>query len=346
MSSRFYHLTRAAALSAMLVLSSQALSSQAFAQTLAQSDDADAEMRIQQLENRLRQLTGQNEELQYRNRQLEDRLRQLQGGQPAAAGGQPAVIQPNIAAAPPVQPNPPLRQQPGYDQQQIAAPAPIMQESQGVPPSVPPAPARRRGDAFDPSQNPDAPGAPRALGGGQLPVPAEAPVGAPGGRGPGEPLDLGNTGAAGNPAGAVPPPRGGGATLATLPPSATPKDEFDLGIGYMQRKDYALAEQTMRDFAQKYPSDPLIADSQYWLGESFFQRQQYRDAAEAFLGVTTKFDKSAKAPDSLLRLGQSLAALKEKEAACAALGEVTRKYPRASAGVKAAVDREQKRVKC
>jgi tol-pal system protein YbgF len=145
-----------------------------------------------------------------------------------------------------------------------------------------------------------------------------------------------------------PPPRNPNATgaLTTLPPSATPKDEFDLGIGYMQRKDYALAEETMRNFAQKYPSDPLIADSQYWLGESFFQRQQYRDAAEAFLGVTTKFDKSAKAPDALLRLGQSLAALKEKEAACAALGEVTRKYPRASTGVKAAVDREQKRVKC
>ena len=101
----------------------------------------------------------------------------------------------------------------------------------------------------------------------------------------------------------------------------------------MQRKDYALAEETMRNFAQKYPSDPLLADSQYWLGESFFQRQLYRDAAESFLAVTTKFDKSAKAPDALLRLGQSLAALKEKEAACAALGEVTRKYPRASAGV-------------
>ena len=49
-------------------------------------------------------------------------------------------------------------------------------------------------------------------------------------------------------------------------------------------------------------------------------------------------------PDSLLRLGQSLAALKEKEAACAALGEVTRKYPRASGGVEAGVDREQKRI--
>jgi tol-pal system protein YbgF len=114
----------------------------------------------------------------------------------------------------------------------------------------------------------------------------------------------------------------------------------------MQRKDYALAEETMRNFAQKYPSDPMMADSQYWLGESFFQRQMYRDAAESFLAVTTKFDRSGKAPDALLRLGQSLAALKEKEAACAALGEVTRKYPRASSGVKAAVDREQKRVKC
>jgi tol-pal system protein YbgF len=339
MTFRFNRVAVAAAVAGLLVLSPQV----AVSQVLAQSDDADPEMRIQQLENQLRQLTGQNEELQYRNRQLEERLRQFQGGQPAAPGGQavvgqPAAGQPNLAAAPPVQLNPTYRQ-PGYEQPQIAAPAPIMQEPQIASPGV--AQGRRRGDAFDPSQNPNAPGAPRALGGGQLPMPAEAP----GGRGAGEPLDLANTGAAGNPAGASPPPpRGGG--LATLPPSATPKDEFDLGIGYMERKDYALAEQTMRDFAQRYPSDPLIADSQYWLGESFFQRQQYRDAAEAFLGVTTKFDKSAKAPDSLLRLGQSLAALKEKEAACAAFGEVTRKYPRASSGVKAAVDREQKRVKC
>ncbi|MES2196844.1 MAG: tol-pal system protein YbgF [Pseudomonadota bacterium] len=336
MSSRIHGISRAVAIAAML-----ALSSPAFAQ---QSDDPDAELRIQQLENRLRQLTGQNEELQYRNRQLEERLRALQGGAQAAPGGPPAVVQPNIAVAPQQVP-PPVRQPQMQPGPQIAAPAPIVQE----PPGLPPAPGRRRGDAFDPSQNPNAPGAPQALGGGQLPIPAEGPVGAPGGRGAGEPLDLANTGGPRNPAGAMPPPArapGAGAGLTTLPPSATPKDEFDLGIGYMQRKDYALAEETMRNFAQKYPSDPLMADSQYWLGESFFQRQLYRDAAESFLAVTTKYDKSGKAPDALLRLGQSLAALKEKEAACAALGEVTRKYPRASGGVKAAVDREQKRIKC
>jgi tol-pal system protein YbgF len=334
MSSGFHYLTRGLAISAMLALASPGSSSKA----LAQSSDVDPELRIQQLENQLRQLTGQNEELQYRNRQLEERLRLLQGAAPAAAG-QPAVA-PNVAAAPPAQSYPTYRQP-----DQIAAPAPIVQEPPGAPQG------RRRGDAFDPSQTPNAPGAPRVLGGGgQAAVPAEAPIGAPGGRGPGEPLDLSNAGGAGNPPGVLPPPppRNPNATGAplTAPPSQSPKDEFDLGIGYMQRKDYALAEETMRDFAQKYPSDALLADSQYWLGESYFQRQQYRDAAEAFLGVTTKFDKSAKAPDALLRLGQSLAALKEREAACAALGEVTRKYPRASAGVKAAVDREQKRVKC
>ena len=345
MSSRFHRTARAVVIAATLTLASQAL---------AQSDAVDPEMRIEQLENQLRQLTGQNEELQYRNRQLEDRLRALQGGAQAAPGGppgvaqpgmaqpnvaQPGVASPNVAAAPvPVSPG---YRQPANEQQQIAAPAPIVQEPADVPPA-----GRRRGDAFDPNQNPNAPGAPRALGGGQLPMPAEGAVGAPGGRGPGEPLDLANTGGAPNPAAAAPRTPGAGATLTTLPPSATPKDEFDLGIGYMQRKDYALAEETMRNFAAKYPSDPLIADSQYWLGESYFQRQKYRDAAEAFLGVTTKFDKSPKAPDALLRLGQSLAALKEKEAACAALGEVLRKYPRASGGVKTAVDREQKRIRC
>jgi tol-pal system protein YbgF len=102
----------------------------------------------------------------------------------------------------------------------------------------------------------------------------------------------------------------------------------------------------MRGFAERFPNDPMVGDSQYWVGESLFQRQQYRDAAEAFLAVTTKYEKSSKAPDAMLRLGQSLAALKQKEAACASFGEVGRKYPRASAAVKAAIDREQKKEKC
>src|SRR4051794_41722410 len=108
MSSRFIHITGATALAALLALSSP---------VLAQSDDADPEMRIERLENQLRQLTGQNEELQYRNRQLEERLRALEGGAQAAPGQAP--VQPNVAAMPPAQAAPAYRQPP---HQQAAQP--------------------------------------------------------------------------------------------------------------------------------------------------------------------------------------------------------------------------------
>src|SRR5262249_8319215 len=152
-----------------------------------------------------------------------------------------------------------------------------------------------------------------------------------------------------------PPPRNPSATgavqpppqlQAMLPPTATTKDEYDLAYGYLLRKDYALAEESFRAFMRRHPGDRLAPQANYWLGESLFQRQSYRDAAESFLTVSTKYEKSGKAPDALLRLGQSLAALKEKEAACATFVEIGRKYPRASAGVRQGVEREQKRVGC
>src|SRR3979411_2273708 len=93
MTSRFHRSIRAAAVAAMLAVAPLALATQ----VLGQSDDADPEMRIQQLENQLRQLTGQNEELQYRNRQLEERLRMLPGGAQAGPPGQPAISPPGIA---------------------------------------------------------------------------------------------------------------------------------------------------------------------------------------------------------------------------------------------------------
>jgi tol-pal system protein YbgF len=299
--------------------------------------DVEMMMRIDRLEAQIRQLTGVIEQLQHRNQQLESRF-----GQSAGA---------SAPAAPPRIP-----------QQQAPAAAP-----QTEMPALPPATSvpNRRGDAFDPSQNPGAPGVPRVLGSipsSNLPEQHddEEPVGAPGGRQAGAPLDLSTLAAPGGrpaqPGAGVPgqqlpapPPRtmsGTGAQVATLPPSDSPRDHFDLAYGYIARKDYALAENGFRGFIQKFPGDRLASDAHYWLGESMFQRQRYRDAAETFLSVSTKYETAGKAPDALLRLGQSLAALGEKEAACASLAEVLRKYPRASVAVRQGVDREQKRVRC
>jgi tol-pal system protein YbgF len=218
-----------------------------------------------------------------------------------------------------------------------------------APPAVP---GGRRSDAFDPTENPGAPGAPRVLGS----VPSQpAPLAAPERANGQEPTFYGSTTTAG--AGVEPdsgaaigaPARSSGLTgsyATTAAPSSSPRDVFDLGLGYLQHRDYALAEEAFLDFLKKYPSDKLAPDAQFGLGESLFQRQSYHDAANAFVVLSKKYEASAKAPEGLLRLGQSLAAINEKELACVAFGDVGRKYPRAPLSVKQAIEREQKRVRC
>jgi tol-pal system protein YbgF len=319
----------------------------AAADARAQVSPSELLMRMDRLESAIRQLTGTVEQLQHQNQQLEQQVRRMQedseyrfqelGSKGAPRPGPAPLTRPSVHPAPP--------------------PATV-----APPPSAP----MRRSDVFDPTLNPGAPGAPRPLGalppgpdgaepppGERGPPVAEAPVGAPGGRAPGAPLDLSTLSARPDvalaPPGQLPPPppRNPNATGALpLPPNHSAKDEYDLGYGYILRKDYALAENTFRVFLQRYSSDRLAPEAHYWLGESMFQRQRFRDAAEAFLTVSTKYETTAKAPDALLRLGQSLAALGEKEAACASLGEVLRKYPRAPLSVKQGVEREQKRVRC
>ncbi|MGH6726512.1 MAG: tol-pal system protein YbgF [Pseudolabrys sp.] len=309
-----------------------------------QPDPSNPSVRLDRIENALRQLTGTLEQLQYRNQQLEMQVKRMQDDteyrfqQLGSKGRLPAGAPPR-EMAPPGQVNPPQAAVPG-----------------------------QRSDAFDPALHPNAPGAPRVLGNeaAVAPPPSNAdttpPVGIPGGRAAGAPLDLSTV--SGEPpsppsvpvanAGPMPPsqlppppPRNANATrIAALPPAGTPKDEYDMAYGYVLHKDYALAEQAFRDFLRKYPDEKLAPDAQYWLGESLFQRQRYRDAAESFLAVSTKHEHSGKAPDALLRLGQSLAALNQKEAACATLAEVGRKFPRASASVKRGVVQEQKRAHC
>jgi tol-pal system protein YbgF len=199
-----------------------------------------------------------------------------------------------------------------------------------------PYPSGRRSDAFDPAQNPSAPGAPRQLGSLYASGRADPPASSEGGYGASSGLP-------------PPPPRNPSATgaqIATSPPSQSSRDLYDLASGYLARRDYALAEQSFRAFLSQYPSDRLVVDAQYGLGESLFRQENYRDAADAFLTMTKSHASSPRAPDALLRLGQSLAALKEKNLACGAFAEIGRKYPRVSPTVKQTVEREQKRVGC
>src|SRR5262249_29837395 len=232
------------------------------------ADPGDLSVRLDRMESALRQLTGTIQQLQYRNQQLEMQLKRMQD---ESRGG---------AALPPAQ----------------AAPM-----SPGSAPSATPG---RRSDVFDPAQHPNAPGAPRTLGNEAVVAAPEriqdggASVGAPGGRAAGAPLDLSTVAddqvprtslppAAVASAGSTPVPTAqtampspppqvrnavpsGGQKLATLPPSASPQDEYDMAYGYVLHKDYGLAEQSFRNYLKKYPNERLVPEAQYWLGESLF----------------------------------------------------------------------------
>jgi tol-pal system protein YbgF len=319
------------------------------AQLFGQQRGNDSELvaRLGQLESQIRQLTGMVEELQHRNTQLEQQLKRVQqdtdfrlqemtppGRPPAQRGQSGNAAQPPPATLPPVA----SRQAP-----------PVV-----VPDQQPPAaPAGRRGDVFDPTTAPDAPGAPRPLG-----TTPSGPGGEQSQRPPGAPLDLGSLSGPGGPAQPGPPPglppqgQQPVGPQAVLAPSGSAKDEYDLAYGAILRRDYDLAVDGFRTFlthhatSREPEAQRLLPDAHYWFGEAQFQRKQYNDAAEVFLKISTDYPNAVKAPDALLRLGQSLAALGERETACASLGHVLTKYPKASTNVKRAVEQEQKRARC
>jgi tol-pal system protein YbgF len=317
------------------------------AQPAAAQDAADFVVRMNRLENQVRQMSGHIEQLQFENRQLKDQLRKFEEDiefrfqESAGARGETGRAT-------------------------TSAPAAMPPPSASQTPAMQPPRAQRRGDAFDPSAAPYAPGAPMPLGttppsaslppnvvAGVAPGPGGPPRGAIGssptiegliddedGPPPGAaPLDLS---AAGRVA-AAPAPRPAPSIAATG--SGNARTDYDAAYAYILQKQYEQAEMGLRQFLQSHPRDRLVPDAIYWLGESYLQRSRPREAAEQFLKVSTEHARSNKAPDAMLKLGIALNALGARDQACATFAELGRKYPEA-ASVRQGAEREQKRARC
>jgi tol-pal system protein YbgF len=321
-------------------------------QDATQQDSAGLLVRIGRLESQMRQISGQIEQMQFETHRLAEQLKKFQEDVDfrfhEGAPGTPT-------AKPP--------------QKRSEAPEPqIIGGDRGRPQSAALAPSRTngRGDAFDPSQNPGAPGAPRPLG-SLAPAASTNPAGGPpnesGPAGldrnePGAPLDLSNgrSRIAGPPATTPTPamaaasvPASGitapGSTVIAMAPNPA-KEEFDIALGYFKQRAYENAEKGFAGFLEKNPKNKMASDAIYYLGESFYQRGRQPEAAEQYLKISTQYANSPRAPEALLRLGQSLNALGAKEQACATYGEIARKYPNAPATVNTGAEREAKRAKC
>jgi len=304
----------------------------------AAQDAADAIVRLNRLESQFRQISGQMEQLQYENRQLKEQLRKFQEDvefrfQEGRGGSRPSS--PTTTPSRPAQP----------------------------PAQSAPAQPQRRSDLFDPSEAPDAPGAPRPLGttapSAPLAADANRPMPLPGGQlaGIGDLIEQDEQGDLDG----APMDGGGHDRMAALPQGAmaerpgpsvaatsvgNPRSDFDAAYASFSQKQYDQAEMGFRRFLQSNPRDKLVPEATFWLGETYLQRSRYREAAEQFLNVSAEHPDTAKAPDALLRLGISLNGLGAKDRACAVFAELDRKYPQASAPVRQASEREQKRIKC
>jgi tol-pal system protein YbgF len=315
-------------------------------------DASELVVRLGRLENQSRTMSGQIETLQYENRQLKEQLRKFQEDvdfrfNEGKGGGGASPAKPARGASPAPSAAP--------------APGPAPGTINGGNPGFNPAPARsqKRGDAFDPEQNPGAPGAPMRLGATEPSAPlspretteaAEAGLPLPRGTiGEGnaeadaydDPVDLNpppRTGAI-NPA-----PRASESVAATGTPDAGA--DYDSAVELMQSRQYEQAEMGLRQFIQSHPRDGRVAGATYWLGESYLARGRTREAAEQFLKVSTDYARSSQAPEAMLKLGVSLNALGAREQACATLAELERKFPNAGNGVRQGVTREQKRARC
>ncbi len=125
-----------------------------------------------------------------------------------------------------------------------------------------------------------------------------------------------------------------------------PKALYETAYGYLLQQDYGAAEVAFQDFLQRYPSNKLAGNAQYWLGEAHYVRGQYKSAAGAFLRGYQTYAKSSKAPDSLLKLAMSLQRLGQTDAACSSYNELLKRFPKAPVHVKNRAASERRRVGC
>ena len=280
-------------------------------------DAAELVVRLNRLEGQVRQMSGQIEQLQFESRQSKEQLRKFQEDvefrlQERSGGARPTP-------QPSAQPSPGATSRP-----------------------------QKRSDAFDPDAEPAAPGAPRALGSAGSAVPP--PVG--GDAAPRRRAATEDTAASEGPSGefggardTLNPGFAGAGRVAAAPAGGGTKAEYDAAYALHREKQYDQAESAFRRFLASHGRDRLAPDATYWLGDAYLQRGKHREAAEQFLKVSTEYARSPKAPDAMLRLGVSLNALGARDQACATFAEVERKFPNAP-GIKAGVDREQKRARC
>lgn len=133
----------------------------------------------------------------------------------------------------------------------------------------------------------------------------------------------------------------------TVPAATTDVNTlYTNGLEALKSRNSALAEQNFKLILDKYSSDKLAGNAQYWLGEVYYNDKVFDKAAVAFGRGYEKYKNGAKGPDCLLKLGLSMAQLGKKNEACLAFVNLPNEFPKASGEIKNKAAQEAKKYNC
>jgi tol-pal system protein YbgF len=109
------------------------------------------------------------------------------------------------------------------------------------------------------------------------------------------------------------------------------REAYQAALDALKQRDYARAEQVLRDFPARYPDSALLDNAKYWLGETLYVQRKYPESLQAFQRVVREHPDSGKVPDALLKAGYAEYELKRYRESRDFLNRVVKQYPDAPA---------------
>ena len=120
---------------------------------------------------------------------------------------------------------------------------------------------------------------------------------------------------------------------------------YQEGLEAFNAGNTAKAEQNFNLILDRFSTDKLAANAQYWLGEVYYSQKNYAKAAVAFGKGYEKYKDGAKGAESLYKLGMSMNQLNKKTEACTALTNVAEEFPKADKSLLAKAKAEADKLK-
>ena len=129
-------------------------------------------------------------------------------------------------------------------------------------------------------------------------------------------------------------------------PAGAVEDVYKKALSDLNNGNQIEAEQGFEMILDRYPSDTLAGNAQFWLGEIYYRDQDYKKAVVAYKNVYTNYKDGNKGAESLYKLGLSMQQLGKKAEACAALTNLASEFPKASADIKNKAKSQASKIGC